>query len=459
MKHPAKIRAKLLFDEILDLKKVEGHLEVIGRIDGKRVYSIIKDSLMIVNDLLKDFEESLNFLERINEDPSIFVMVYDLISDRKDPNKSVFPPHPTHFLLDKKGVGKWYNILSNLSGKVPIISIVFDKHGASSTFPICLSDVVVMTEESGMSIGREDVVKKLFGKSPDYDKLGSARMHESTSGSVDFVGESEEEVFSWVKKYISFMPEKRGEEIKKGTYQYTFKGSIKDLIPENPMYVLDMDKLISYIVDDSSFLEIKKNFAKEIVIGFATFEGIKTGLIANRSLSKGGILFPESCHKMAKFISICDSFGLPIIFLADSCGFMVGEEVEQKGIIKSGSLLFKTIATSRTPKLSIAVRRDYTAGVYAMGGGNICDGKFFALPSAIITIYSENVGKMLTENDEEKEKRFKQMMEGAKSPQKLYKEGYIDKIIDYEDLRSEIVSFLKENKFIPETSKGYILIL
>ncbi len=437
MKLTAKERVEGLLDDIEFAKEVHGHVQAKGRVDDKTTYVLARDSYMPIYDLVGDFVSSVEFMESIEKDPGVFVLMFDLMSDRKDPKKSVFPPHPTHFLLDKKGVGRWYNIMARYSKTLPLIALVFDKQGASSTFPIAMGDVVIMHENAGMSIGREDVVKRVLGKDESYDELGSAEMHAKVSGSADFVCKTERDMLDTARKFIGYLSDKIQD------YSYSKNCDIKRFIPDNPMYVLDMDKLIDEIVDDGSFFEIKRDYAREMITGFARFEGRSAGIVANRSAHKAGLLFAESCDKEREFVELCDKYDIPLVFLADSCGFMVGSEVEQKGIIKAGAKLFKAIANSRMPKLSVAVRRDYTAGVYAMGGGHIADARFVALPSAVITIYSEGVGSMLADDDEKK-RRFEEMMKAAKSPQRLLDEGYIDAVVDYKGLRGEIVSFLKD---------------
>ena len=319
----AKKRVERLLDDIEFIKEIHGHVQAKGKVDGKLTYILARDSYMPIYDLVGDFVSSIEFMESIEKEPGVFVLMYDLMSDRKDPKKSVFPPHPTHFLLDKKGVGRWYNIMARYSKSLPLMALVFDKQGASSTFPIAMSDVMIMHENAGMSIGREDVVKRILGKDESYDELGSAKMHAKISGSVDFVCKTEEEMLDTAYRFIGYLSDK-------SDYSYSKSCDIKRFIPDNPMYVLDMDGLIDEIVDDNSFFEIKKDYAKEIITGFARFKGKSVGIIANRSTHKAGLLFVESCKKAKGFVELCDKYGLPLVFFADSCGFMVGSEVEQK---------------------------------------------------------------------------------------------------------------------------------
>ncbi len=443
MKLTARKRIELLLDEIEYLNQEEGHLQAAGKINNREVYVLARDSFMPINNLIKDFSAALNIFNKIENNPRILILIFDLMSDRKDPSKSVFPPDPTYFLLDKKGVGKWYNLLATYSKKIPIISMVFDKLGAAGTFPIMFSDIVAMTENAGMSIGRKDVVEKILGANISYEELGGAKMHERCSGSVDFVGKNEEEVLKWIKGCINFIKKYNSYEENLSDYKYSFNGDIEQLIPKNPSVILDMDKLIKSISDDNSFIELKKNYASEIIIGFATFQGKPSAIIANRSAVNSGLFFPKSCYKAADFVKICDKFNIPILFLVDSCGFMVGKDVEQQGIIKAGANLFSSIANSKVPKISIVVRRAYTAGVYAMGGGHIADSRFVALPSAIISIYSETIGSMLTKSEKDK-KSFEAMMKSGKSPMELFEKGYLDSVIEYNDLRKEIVNFISK---------------
>lgn len=185
--------------------------------------------------------------------------------------------------------------------------------------------------------------------------------------------------------------------------------------------------------------------ARELITGFVRM-GRVTGVVANSSGVRGGLFFPETCRKSARFISLCDSFGIPIVFLADAAGFMVGPQVEKVGIIREGALLFSTIANSAVPRLSVVLRRNYTAGVYAMAGPGFDPESFLALPGAIISIYGKSVvEKLSTRGFDDKENEAQaEMMSAAEDPHKMLEMGLLDEIIGIGSLRNRIALFLNK---------------
>jgi acetyl-CoA carboxylase carboxyltransferase component len=157
------------------------------------------------------------------------------------------------------------------------------------------------------------------------------------------------------------------------------------------------------------------------------------------------VFFPETCRKAARFVSICDAYGIPMVFLADNAGFMIGPQVEQAGAIREGALLFATIANAAVPKLSVVMRRSYTAGVYAMAGPGSDPERFIALPGAVISIYGKGVADKLSTRgvDEEENSSIQEMMSGAEDPHRLVEMGLLDEVIEVGSLRSTIAAFLE----------------
>ncbi len=441
-------RLTYLFDKgsaIVKLHSKSGFLLGSGDINGFKSYFIAFKTDQKPQSIFEDFQYLNSFFDHIYADPAPLILMMDVPSSHQAAQKSSFPDDAEYLLASKEGVASWYYHHAKLSGKIPQICAVFDKMGASLTFPISLSDAVVMTESAGMSIGRLDVVNKMLHQDIKYDDLGGAKLHATISGSIDSIEKDEIDVMHYIRKYLSYFPKRSKEKLPKHEFTYTKKDSIETLIPKDALSVLDIDKLIENIVDDESFFELRKSFAKEIVTAFATFNGNIAGIIANRSSYKSGLFFPQTSLKASRFISLCDSFGIPLVFLSDSAGFMVGEEVEKGGNIKSAAQLFSTIANARTAKISVIIRRAYTAGLYAMGGAGMMPDKFIALPSAIISIYGESVARELMRSSslQEREKAMK-MLESASDPQYYLKRNLLDGIIDYENLRDEIIAFVSQ---------------
>jgi acetyl-CoA carboxylase carboxyltransferase component len=170
------------------------------------------------------------------------------------------------------------------------------------------------------------------------------------------------------------------------------------------------------------------------------------GIIASNSNVRGGILFPESCRKMAAFASLCDAFSIPILFLADLPGFMVGRDAERAGIIHSGALVFSTIANLSVPHLSIVMRKAYTAGFYAMGGAGFDPDRLLALPHADITIYGMKAINLLSENQhlpEESRETLREFAHDTTGVGHYLESGYLDGIISLAEIRGNVGEFLE----------------
>jgi acetyl-CoA carboxylase carboxyltransferase component len=426
----------------------KGFLFGEGNVNKTKVYFIVFNREERAENLFEDFERLNAFFTYIKEHPAPLFLISDRHVSKKKEQKSYFQADSQKLLASKSGgVGRWYYNHAVLSGKIPQIALVFDKIGASSTFPIALCDISLMLKDAGMSIGRQDIVFSALHKKVNYKDLGGAELHASKSGSVDAVLNDDKTLLDKALKYLSYFPEKSGEALPKHKYTYTNTSSVKDFIPENIHFILDMDGLINAVCDDDSFVELKESYAREVITGFATFEGYVAGIVANRSKVKAGVIFPESSKKASRFVSLCDSYGIPVVFLSDSSGFMVGPDAEKGGGIKYAAGLFSVISNSTTAKLSVSVRRSYTAGLYAMGGGGIMSDRFVALEDASIAIYpDELVNKLLKDNNIKEDKNAQSMLRSAHNVRDYLDMGLIDAVIKPENLRGEIVSFISKHQ-------------
>ena len=413
-----------------------------GKVDGCDTLASFIEPDELPESFFKGLQEHLSLLEKAQEKKLPMVLVMDTPAMHKAVDKSPFPMDPIRLLAEKNGVGRWYAEQARLSGKAPQVAVVFTRLGAAITFPVTLCDSAVMLESAGMSIGRPDVVEKMTGQPVEYGQLGSAAMHYSASGSIDHISPGETDAFVWVRRYLACM--------KKGR-QATFlppaldQATLENSIPGTPLMAFDTHQVLKGVIDAGTLFELRSGIAKELVTGFARIEGRIAGIVANNSAVRGGVFFPETCRKAARFVSICDSYGIPMVFLADNAGFMIGPQVEQAGAIREGSLLFSTIANAAVPKLSVVMRRSYTAGVYAMAGPGSDPERFIALPGAVISIYGKGVADKLSTRgvDEEENSSIQEMMSGAEDPHRLLEMGILDEVIEVGSLRPAIAAFLE----------------
>jgi acetyl-CoA carboxylase carboxyltransferase component len=276
-----------------------------------------------------------------------------------------------------------------LSGVVPQICMLFGPSAAGGAYIPAFCDVVIMVEgNASMYLGSPRMVEVVVGEKVTLEELGGARMHATESGLGDALVADDKEAIEFARAYFRFMPQRSGEKPAPCAAKPARVGPkpISELIPEEPNRGYDMRKLIDAVIDDGSWLEIKKLFAKELLVGFARLDGQAVGIVANQPMQKGGVLFNDSADKAARFIWLCDAFEIPLLFLADVPGFMIGTDVERRGIIRHGAKMISAVSEATVPKISVIVRKAYGAGLYAMAGPAFDSDAVIALPSAQIAV-------------------------------------------------------------------------
>jgi acetyl-CoA carboxylase carboxyltransferase component len=276
-----------------------------------------------------------------------------------------------------------------LSGVVPQICLLLGPSAAGGAYIPAFCDVVVMVEgNASMYLGSPRMVEVVVGEKVTLEELGGARMHCTESGCGDALVTDDREAIEFAKAYFRYMPQRSGEKPAPCESKPARAGPkpIAELVPEEPNRGYDMRKVIDAIIDEGSWLEIKKLFAKELLTGFARLDGHAVGVLANQPMQKGGVLFNDSADKAARFIWLCDAFEIPLLFLADVPGFMIGTDVEKRGIIRHGAKMISAVSEATVPKISVIVRKAYGAGLYAMAGPAFDSDAVIALPSAQIAV-------------------------------------------------------------------------
>jgi acetyl-CoA carboxylase carboxyltransferase component len=265
------------------------------------------------------------------------------------------------------------------------------------------------------------------------------------------------------RDYLSYFPANFSEKppVREAVDPKQLKKPLEELIPVNQNSPFNMHDLISGIIDDGSFFEIKKLFAGELITGLARMDGKPIGIIANQPRVKGGVLFHDSADKAAKFINLCDAFHIPLLFLVDVPGFMIGTKVERAGIIRHGAKMISAMAEASVPKISVIVRKAYGAGLYAMAGPAFEPDACLALPSASIAVMGPEAAvnavyanKIAALPEEERAAFIEQKREEYKEDIDIYNlasEMVIDGIIPANSLRKELV-----NRFEAYSSKYLI---
>jgi acetyl-CoA carboxylase carboxyltransferase component len=293
--------------------------------------------------------------------------------------------------------------------------------------------------------------------------MGGARMHCSVSGCGDVLGKNEEEAISKARNYLSYFPANFSQKppVRETVAPKELKKSLEELIPANQNSPFNMHDLINGIIDEGSFFEIKKLFAGELITGLARMDGKPVGIIANQPRVKGGVLFHDSADKAAKFINLCDAYHIPLLFLVDVPGFMIGTKVERAGIIRHGAKMISAMSEASVPKISVIVRKAYGAGLYAMAGPAFEPDACLALPSAQIAVMGPEAAvnavyanKIAALPEEERAAFIEEKREEYKEDINIYhlaSEMVIDGIIPANSLREELV-----NRFEAYSSKYLI---
>jgi acetyl-CoA carboxylase carboxyltransferase component len=289
----------------------------------------------------------------------------------------------------RRGAGRIFYNQVQLSGRVPQICLLFGPSAAGGAYIPAFCDVVVMVDgNSSMYLGSPRMAEMVIGEKVTLEEMGGAKMHCSVSGCGDVLVKSEEEAIAFAKAYFAFMPshfEARPPSAEPKPAKTPPK-PLADVIPADENKAFDMMAVIDAIIDEGSFLEIKKLFAREIVTGLARIEGRVVGIVANQPKWLGGVLFVDSADKAARFIWLCDAFNIPLLYLADVPGFMIGTKVERQGIIRAGAKMIAAVSEATVPKISVVVRKAYGAGLYAMCGPAFEPDACLALPTASIAV-------------------------------------------------------------------------
>jgi len=275
-----------------------------------------------------------------------------------------------------------------LSGVVPQVCILFGPSPAGSAYLPALTDLVIMVDgKASLYVGSPRMVEMAIGEKTTLEDLGGARMHTEVSGCGDVLADSDEHAIELAKQYLALMPSSyRDTPALRPAVEPTPGRSIDDIVPYDQRKWFDMQELITRLVDAGSWFEIKRRFAGEVIVGLARLGGRVVGIVANQPKVKGGVLMVDSADKAAKFIWLCNAYNIPLIYLSDIAGFMVGTKVERQGIIRHGAKMVFATSQATVPKFCVIVRKCYGAGLYAMCGPAFEPDATIALPQGQIAI-------------------------------------------------------------------------
>ena len=287
----------------------------------------------------------------------------------------------------RRGAGRIFHNQVKLSGKVPQICCLFGPSAAGGAYIPAFCDVVIMVDgNASMYLGSPRMAEIVIGEKVSLEQMGGARMHTEVSGCGDLLAEDDADAIEQAQLFFSYLPtcwrEPAPEVRAVAPAVFLHDASV----PAEEQIPFDIHGVIDGIIDADSFFEIKPGYAAELVVGLGRVNGSSVGIVANNSAVRGGVLFVDSADKAARFIEMCDAYNVPLVYLADVPGFMIGSEVERQGIIRHGAKMITAMSSATVPQLSIIVRKAYGAGLYAMNGPGFEPDICIALPMAKIAV-------------------------------------------------------------------------
>jgi len=283
------------------------------------------------------------------------------------------------------GYGRIFRQNVLLSGVVPQISVIAGLAAGGGCYSPALTDFVVMTEGAAMFLTGPAVVRDVAGEEIGALELGGRWVHER-NGVCDLVAPSDRAAVELARDLLAYLPQHAGGELPGTAATLPQRGDPGGCVPRSPRRVYDVRTVSEGIVDAGSLLEVAPRWARSVVTGFARIEGMPVGLIANQPRYLGGVLDTESSQKAARFVSSCDAFGLPLLVLVDTPGFMPGVQQERAGVIRFGASLVRAFAAATVPRVTVVLRKAYGGAFIAMNSRDLGADLVFAWPQAEIGV-------------------------------------------------------------------------
>jgi acetyl-CoA carboxylase carboxyltransferase component len=301
-----------------------------------------------------------------------------------------------------------------------------------------------------MYLGSPRMVEMVVKEQTTLEEMGGARMHCTISGCGHHLAPTEADAIEAIRRYLSYLPGNWTAQPPSAMPAGPDQADLRKLVPVSERQAFDMRRYVRGIVDSGSLFEIHELWARELVTGFARLDGQVIGVVANNPMFKGGVLFVDSADKATRFIQICDAFNVPLLFLADVPGFMVGTAVERQGIIRHGAKMISAVSEATVPKICVVVRKAYGAGLYAMAGPGFEPDATLALPTAKIAVMGAEAAvnavyynKLAAIADpQERDLQVQQLRDAYEADidiLRLAGELVIDDIVEPEDLREDLI--------------------
>ena len=422
----------------------DGVITGTAKIDGRPVGVMANDSTVKAGSWgARTVEKIIRVIERAYADGVPMVYLVDSAGARITDQVDLFP--------GRRGAGKIFHNQVKASGSIPQVCALFGPSAAGGAYIPAFCDVVAMVEgNASMYLGSDRMVEMVTGEKTTLEAMGGARVHCAESGVGHFLCKTEQDALDVVRNYLSYLPDNWQGQPPSASAAEPATVDLEALVPVSERQAFDMRKYVKGIVDEGSFFEIQALWARELTIGFARLNGEVVGVVGNNSMFKGGVLFVDSADKASRFVQLCDAFNVPLLFLSDVPGFMVGTAVEKQGIIRHGAKMITAISEATVPKICVVVRKAYGAGLYAMAGPGFEPDATIALPTAKIAVMGADAAvnavyanKIAAIEDEAERAEFvatrRAEYERDIDIMRLASELVIDAIVAPADLRAELI--------------------
>ena len=383
-------RLDLLFDDGFDFEDgllaacesglpADGIVTCIGKVNGRDTAVIANDATVKAGTWGSKALLKFNRMQDLAKDAGLpLIYLVDSAGARIDEQKQLF--------LGRNGWGNiWYNMVQ-ASGVIPQVCVLFGPSPAGAAYVPGLADLVIMVDKQASAyLGSPRMAKMTIFEDVTDEQMGGARLHCNVSGLGDVLVKDDAEGIAKARDYVAFLPKNWTEKPPVVDAQPPSADArpIGSVVPESQNVPYDVHDLIEGLVDAGSFFEVKANFAKEITVGLARLGGASVGIVANNSRHKGGVLFNDTSDKAARFIWMCNAFNIPLLFLQDISGYMIGSAVEKAGIIRHGAKLLSAVCECTVPRICVLVRKAYGGGYLAMSGAPTHPDAMLALPTAM----------------------------------------------------------------------------
>ncbi|MDT9024781.1 acyl-CoA carboxylase subunit beta [Rossellomorea yichunensis] len=353
------------------------------------------------------------------------------------------------------GYGHIFYRNSIYSGVIPQISVIMGPCAGGAVYSPAITDFVFMVDDtSQMFITGPKVIETVTGEKISSEDLGGAKVHNSISGNAHFRGKTEEEVLLEVRRLLAYLPQNNEEKPPRLEVdeEDDYRGNLTDLIPFDAIRPYDVRTVINEIVDEDSFMEVQKEFAKNIVVGLARIKGEVVGLVCNQPKFMAGGLDIDSSDKAARFIRFCDSFNIPLITFEDVTGFFPGIKQEHGGIIRHGAKILYAYSEATVPKMTVILRKAYGGAYVALNSKSIGADLVFAWPNAEIAVMGPQGAANIifareiagSDNPEQlREQKIEEYREKFANPYVAASRGMVDDVIDPRETRIKLIQGLE----------------